>query len=88
MVCLTDEMNQLAEVKDTSGTTALLLSIVTCGIYNIFWAFKLGEKRDIVARQNGSSNVLYLILSILGLGIFVHAFAQDAINKAVERNRH
>ena len=88
MICITDEMNQLAEVNDTSGGTAVLLSFITCGIYSIYWAYRLGEKRDIVEHQNGSSNILYLVLSVLGLGILVHALAQDAINKAIERNRY
>ena len=58
---------------------------MTCGIYTIVWAYKIGEKRDIVAGENSSSGIIYLLLSIFGFGIIVYALAQDAINKAVAR---
>ena len=79
-------MNQLAGVNDTNGSTALVLSIVTCGIYSIYWAYKLGEKRDIVEGQNASTNILYLALTVFGLGILAYALAQDTVNKAITRN--
>lgn len=85
-VVLTNEMNKLSgREQDTSGGMALLLSLVTCGIYTFYWAYKIGEKRDAVAGENASSGVIYLIISLFGFGIIVYALAQDAINKAVER---
>ena len=80
------QMNKLSgREQDTSGGMALLLSLVTCGIYTFYWAYKIGEKRDTVAGENASSGVIYLIISLFGFGIIVYALAQDAINKAVER---
>ena len=85
-VVLTNEMNKLSgREQDTSGGMALLLSLVTCGIYTFYWAYKIGEKRDAIAGENASSGVIYLIISLFGFGIIVYALAQDAINKAVER---
>lgn len=85
-VVLTNDMNKLSgDEKGISGGIALLLSLVTCGIYTIVWAYKIGEKRDIVAGENSSSGIIYLLLSIFGFGIIVYALAQDAINKAVAR---
>ena len=85
-VVLTNDMNKLAgKEQDTTGGMALLLTLLTCGIYSIIWSYKMGEKRDIVAGENSSSNIIYLILSLLGFGIVVYILAQDAINKAVER---
>lgn len=85
-ICLTNDMNKASgRVNDTNGGMALVLSLVTCGIYTLFWAYKLGEKRDIVAKENGSSAILYLVLSLFGFGIIAYCLAQDAINKAVER---
>jgi len=84
-VCLTNEMNKASgKTGDTSGGIAFLLSLVTCGIYEFFWAYKLGEKRDAVAKENGSSNIVYLLLTIFGLGIVVYGLAQDALNKAID----
>ena len=84
-VCLTNQMNQASgRTNDTNGGTAFLLTLVTCGIYGFFWAYKLGEKRDIVAKEKGSSNILYLVLTLFGLGIVVYGLAQDALNKAID----
>ena len=83
-VCLTNEMNAVSGRKnDTSGGMAFILGLVTCGLYSIYWSYKMGEKRDIVANEKGSSGILYLILQFLGLGIVVYCLAQDTINKAV-----
>ena len=83
-VSLTNEMNKAAGMEnDTSGGVAVLLNLVTCGIYGIYWAYKMGEKRDLIADEKGSSNILYLVLSIFGLGIVVYALLQDTLNKAI-----
>jgi RNA polymerase subunit RPABC4/transcription elongation factor Spt4 len=83
-ISLTNDMNTLSgRVNDTNGGTAFLLTLVTCGIYGYIWAYKLGEKRDIVANEKGSSNILYLILTFFGLGVVVYGLAQDTINKAI-----
>lgn len=85
-VSLTNEMNKASgRTTDTSGGACFLLGLVTCGIYNFFWAYKMGEKRDIVANEKGSSNIVYLILTLFGLGIVVYALAQDTLNKAIAK---
>jgi hypothetical protein len=43
----------------------------------------MGEKRDLVAGENGYSNILYLILTLFGLGIVVYGMAQHTLNEAV-----
>lgn len=73
------------KVNDTNGGTAFLLNLVTCGIYGIYWAYKMGEKRDIVANEKASSNIVYLVLALFGLGIVVYGLAQDALNKAIAK---
>ena len=86
-VCLTNEMNKASgKTSDTSGGVAFLLTLVTCGIYGIYWAYKMGEKRDIVANEKGSTNVLYIILAILGLNIVIYALVQDSLNKSIDNN--
>ena len=64
---------------------AVLLTIVTCGIYGLYWAYKQGEKID-AAKANrgvasGNSGILYLILSIFGLGIVAWALMQNELNQ-------
>lgn len=86
-VSLTNEINKASgNTNDTSGGMAYFLSLVTCGIYEYYWAYKMGEKRDAIANEKGSSGILYLVLMFLGLGIVVYALLQDALNKAIEKN--
>lgn len=70
--------------QGTSGVLALVLTLVTCGIYGLYWAYKCGDKIDAAHQKNGepSSNggVLYLILFIFG-GIIAYALIQNEINK-------
>lgn len=84
-VWLSDDVNTVAqEPQPTSGGIALLLSIVTCGIYGLYWAYKQGEKLDAVAAgrglPTGNKSILYLALSIFGLGIVAYALMQDELN--------
>jgi len=82
---LNDEVNDLAnDPTAPSGGIAFLLSLITCGIYGMFWSYKMGEKCDKIKKVNGgSSAVLYLILTFVGLGIVTYCLIQDTINKAV-----
>lgn len=87
-IVLTDEVNALAgETEATSGSMAFLFTLVTCGIYSYFWMYKMGEKLDNVAVSQGkasqSRGILYLILSVLGLGLIAYALMQDSINKSI-----
>lgn len=84
-ISLTDDTNTVWGKPGTSGGMAFLLTLVTCGIYSLYWAYKQGEKLD-EAKQakglaGGSSGILYLLLSIFGLGIIAYALMQDSLNK-------
>ena len=63
----------------------VLLTIITCGIYGIYWCYKQGEKLDRAGTMRGlpsdNKGIIYLILSIVGLTIVAEAMMQDSINK-------
>lgn len=86
-VVLTNDANAASgRQNETSGGVALLLTIVTCGIYGLFWAYQLGQKVTEAKAQRGmmadsNASVLYLILSLFGLGIITYALAQSELNK-------
>ena len=83
-ISLTNELNTATgRSNDTSGGISYILTLVTCGIYGFFWSYKLGEKRDILARRNDYSNIVYLVLYFLGLNIITLCLAQDTMNKAL-----
>ena len=81
-VCLTDEMNYASGYdKDTGGVLALVLTIITCGIYGIYWAYKMGEKVDAIRGSSANTNIIYLILDLLGFNIIVCALCQNELNQ-------
>ena len=83
--CLTEDTNKISgEPNPTSGGMSILLAIVTCGIYSIYWMYKRGEYIDRYHQSRGvqSNNaVLYLVLSLVGLGIVSYAMMQNELNQ-------
>ena len=81
-----DDINLLSgEVNATGGGMVVLLSIVTCGIYALYWYYKMGERTDrIKGSQEGSTGLIYLLLAIFGLSIVSVCLIQDTINKVLE----
>ena len=80
-----EELKQLSG-DDTlqEGGIVILLWIVTCGFYGIYWNYKMGQAVDkIKGADDGNSSVLYLLLSIFGLGIVALALEQNEINQMV-----
>lgn len=83
MIKLNDEINLLAEEPDaTSGGMVFLFSLITCGIYGLYWMYKMGERVDKINNKEGYTGILYLVLSLFGLGIVSYCLMQDTINKA------
>ena len=77
-------MNQrFPGIQERNIAIAVILSIVTCGLYGWYWMYKMGEKCDQIKGVNGSSGILYLILGIFGLGIVSYCLMQDTINKVI-----
>ena len=75
------------EPEIINGGMLILLTIVTCSIYWIYWSYKIGERFDRLRQKNGEMpgnlSVIYLILTIFGLGIITSALMQSEENKVV-----
>ena len=72
-----------------SGGMALLFTIISCGIYSLYWFYKMGETINEAKDQRGiphdnNGPILYLVLSVIGLGIISLALIQDGINQIVD----
>lgn len=84
-VSLTDDIALASEDHSVSGGMALLLTIVTCGIYRIYWNYKMGKllyEAEIKREMNATDNsVLYLVLAIFGLDIVNYCIMQSELNK-------
>ena len=90
---MTDETNNVSgEPNATSGAMAFLLSLVTCGIYGFYWVYKQGERLNNAKMQRGypSSNlsVIYLLLTIFGLGIVAFCLMQNELNEIIDNNNN
>ena len=86
LYCITEETNRFSnEPNPTSGGMTILLGLVTCGIYFVYWYYKRGELIDNYYVSRGyppqSNAVLYLILSLVGLGLVSMALMQSELNK-------
>lgn len=78
------------ETKDFLGDDTInpgldvLLSIVTCGIYTLYWYYKYGKCQQEMCRRAGiietDNSILYLILAVLGLSIIAMAIMQNQQN--------
>ena len=87
---LTEDSNKVGDSKTASGGLAILYTILTCGIYGIYWFYKLGAKIGEAQKKYGTgsgndSAVLYLILSLVGLGIVPYILAQSELNKIAHK---
>ena len=72
-------------IKEKNIVVYLLLSIFTCGIYAIYWNYKMGKmiymagsKRNVSVSDN---SIVYLILAIFGFGIVSYCLMQSDLNK-------
>ena len=73
-------------IYSKSISIAIILSIVTFGIYGLYWLYKAGERINEFQLERGiiSDNyrsLVYLILGILGWNIIAWAFIQNDLNK-------
>ena len=85
---INNDSNELANPpKKTSGGVAFLLTLITFGIYGIYWAYKMGKQLDSALEQRGmptkNGAVLYLILSVIGLGFVAWILMQNTLNSMI-----
>ena len=85
MYSINNEINDLAQdPMAASGGVVILLTLVTCGVYGWYWNYKMGEKCDFITQKNSSSGVIFLILSIFGLGLVSLCLMQDTVNRVLQ----
>ena len=82
--CVSKETRDFLGDESINPGMEVLLSIVTCGIYTFYWYYKYGKCQVEMCRRAGimetDNSILYLILSILGLGIVAMAILQSQQN--------
>ena len=86
MAVVNDEINFLTGQQNaTGGGMVVLFGIITCGIYTLYWNYKIGQTMENYHTQrgepNGSLPILCLLLSLFGFGIVSLAILQNELNK-------
>ena len=65
-----------ANIKPRSIVTAIILSIVTCGIYNIYWFICLTNELNILSgHDNDTSGGISYLLGLVTCGIYYYFWA-------------
>ena len=71
-----------------SGGLAFVLTLLTCGIFGIYWHYTLGKKLYEAGQKHNKmiadNSILYLILCLFGFGIINYCLIQNDINKFAE----
>ena len=63
-------------VKSRGIAMAIILSIITCGIYGIYWFIKLSDEMNcLTGRTNDTSGVTAFLLSLVTCGIYSYYWA-------------
>lgn len=57
-------------VQERSIVVAIILTILTCGIYSIYWMVKLNDEMLEVSNEEGASGLLVFVLTLLTCGIY------------------
>lgn len=57
-------------VKERSIAACIILSIITCGIYEIYWFICLTNDANTVSRTYGTSGITAFLLSVITCNIY------------------
>lgn len=57
-------------VQQRNIAFCIILSLVTCGIYGLYWFVCLTDDTNAVANEEGTSGVMALVLTIVTCGIY------------------
>jgi acetolactate synthase regulatory subunit len=86
MACITDDIAEASGDRSMNGTTAVLLTIITCDIYGFYWAYKMGElltkakSTQVGVTISSDLPVLYLVLQLFKLWIVNLCLMQNELN--------
>jgi hypothetical protein len=66
---------QRGNINERSIAVAIVLSIITCGLYSIYWMIKINNEALALSRENGPSGGLVILLNIITCGIYGYFWA-------------
>ena len=60
----------MGTVQQRNIALCVILSLVTCGLYGLYWFVCMTDDTNTVANEEGTSGVLALVLTIVTCGIY------------------
>lgn len=57
-------------IPNRSIVLAIVLSLITCGIYSIYWFIVMTDEANALSNENGTSGALAFLFSLLTCGIY------------------
>jgi hypothetical protein len=82
---VSQETQEFLGEPDTSPGLEVLLTVLTCYLYNCYWDYKMGHKIAKMQQRAGlrvvDNSALYLILDIVGFGVFNSMIQQTHLNE-------
>ncbi len=91
MVSITEDIDIISKNPNRrNGAMVIVFSLLTCGIYSFYWWYQNGKLLEETNQQTNIASsgnaVLFLILSLFGLGIVNYCLAQSDVNKYAAAN--
>jgi hypothetical protein len=85
---MTDDTHALLGRRFTApGGRALLYTLLTCGLYGIYWSWQMGSAIGRAKQQRGLSNehddLIYLLLYLFGFGPIILLLLQLSLNTLI-----
>lgn len=62
--------NNISGIKKRNIFLAILFTILTCGLYGLYWQVKINDETLELANEHGSSGVMVILLTIITCGIY------------------
>ena len=72
-------------VKNRNIALCIILSLVTCGIYGLYWFVCLTDDTNTISGEKGTSGVVALVLTIVTCGIY-GLYCGEKIDAAHQKN--
>ena len=57
-------------IKERNLAVSIILSIVTCGIYGLYWFVKLTDETKYLTGTDGADGIVALLLTLVTCGIY------------------
>lgn len=75
-------------IKQRSFLSFILLTLITCGLYAIFWAYQTASETNTIFKSNDSDPVLYALLAFFLMPVYVCIMAQKIHKNAYKVGVH